>query len=160
HTCAFVASIPAAAALVLAARTGRATLAASIYGLSLVAQFGVGALFHRVTWSLRARRWMGRLDHATINGLIAGTDTPIALMPSTRLATVALVIIWIGALVGVLIHVLWIDDTPKWLSAAMYVVLGWAGIAAAPQFLSRAGWTPTVLLALGGALYSAGAAVY
>src|SRR4029077_14449870 len=76
HTCAFVASVPAAVALVLAARTGRATIAASVYGLSLVAQFGVGALFHRVTWSLRARRWMGRLDHPTINGLIPGTHTP------------------------------------------------------------------------------------
>jgi len=160
HTCAFVASVPAAAALLLAARTGRATLAASIYGLSLVAQFGVGALFHRVTWSLRARRWMGRLDHATINGLIAGTYTPIALMLSSRLATVSLVVIWVGAIVGVLIHVLWIDETPKWLSAALYVVLGWAGMAAAPEFVSRVGWTPTVLLALGGALYSAGAAVY
>jgi hemolysin III len=160
HTCAFVASVPAAAALLLAARSGRATLAASIYGLSLVAQFGVGALFHRVTWSLRARRWMGRLDHATINGLIAGTYTPIALMLSSRLATVSLVVIWVGAIVGVLIHVLWIDETPKWLSAALYVVLGWAGMAAAPEFVSRVGWTPTVLLALGGALYSAGAAVY
>jgi hemolysin III len=160
HTCAFVASVPAAAALLLAARTGRATLAASIYGLSLVAQFGVGALFHRVTWSLRARRWMGRLDHATINGLIAGTYTPIALMLSSPLATVSLVVIWVGAIVGVLIHVLWIDETPKWLSAALYVVLGWAGMAAAPEFVSRVGWTPTVLLALGGALYSAGAAVY
>jgi hemolysin III len=160
HTCAFVASVPAAAALVLASRTGRATIAASVYGISLIAQFGVGALFHRVTWSLRARRWMGRLDHATINGLIAGTYTPIALALSSPLAAVALVVIWVGAVVGVLIHVLWIDETPKWFSAAMYVLLGWTGVATAPEFVSRVGWTPTALLALGGALYSAGAAVY
>ena len=160
HTCAFAASVPAAAALVLAARTGRGTIAASVYGLSLVAQFGVGALFHRITWSLRARRWMGRLDHATINGLIAGTYTPIALVLASPLAIVSLGIIWVGALVGVLIHVLWIDETPKWLSAGMYVVLGWTGAAAAPEFVSRVGWTPAALLALGGALYSAGAAVY
>jgi hemolysin III len=29
-----------------------------------------------------------------------------------------------------------------------------------PQLVSHVGWTPTILLALGGGLYSAGAAVY
>src|SRR5207249_5290820 len=58
-----------------------------------------------------------------------------------------------------LLHVLWID-APKWLSAAVYVVLGWSGIAAVPDLVSQVGWAPTALLGLGGALYSAGAAVY
>ena len=53
----------------------------------------------------------------------------------------------------------WID-APKWLSAVVYVVLGWSGTAALPQLVSHVGWAPTALLALGGALYSAGAAVY
>src|SRR5438477_6517435 len=125
HLYAFFVSLPALPVLLLVSPTRRAAFAAVVYGLSVTALFGVSALFHRVTWSLRARRWMGRLDHATINGLIAGTYTPIALMLASPIAIVSLTIIWLGAIVGVLIHVLWIDETPKWLSAALYVFLGW-----------------------------------
>jgi hemolysin III len=160
HQYAFFASLPGLLILLLASQTGRAAFAATVYGLSLVALFGTSALFHRVTWSPRARRWMGRLDHATINLLIAGTFTPIGLLVlSGTLATVTLAFAWGGALGGILLHVLWID-APKWLSAAVYVVLGWTGVAALPQLVSHVGWGPTALLALGGALYSAGAAVY
>lgn len=160
HQVAFFASVPALAVLLLVSPTGRAAVAATVYGLSLVALFGVSALFHRVTWSVPARRWMGRLDHAMINVLIAGTFTPLGLLVlSGTLATVSLAVVWGGALVGILLHVFWID-APKWLSAVVYVVLGWSGVAVTPQLVSHVGWGPTVLLALGGALYSAGAAVY
>ena len=160
HQYAFYTSLPALPVLLLASPTGRAAFAATVYGLSLVALFGVSALFHRVTWSAGARRWMGRLDHAMINVLIAGTFTPLGLLVlSGTLATVSLALVWGGALAGILLHVLWID-APKWLSAVVYVVLGWSGTAALPELVSHVGWGPTALLALGGALYSAGAAVY
>jgi len=160
HQYAFFASLPALVLLLLASRTDRAALAGTVYGLSLVALFGVSALFHRVTWSPRARRWMARLDHAMINVLIAGTFTPIGLLVlSGTLATASMAIVWGGALAGILLHVFWID-APRWVSAASYVVVGWSGIAAVPQVLSHVGLGPTVVLGLGGALYSAGAVVY
>jgi hemolysin III len=160
HLYAFIAALAALPVLLLVSRTGRAALAATIYGLSLVALFGVSALFHRPTWSPRARRWLGRLDHAMINVLIAGTFTPFGLLVlSSRLATVLLAVVWGGALAALVLHVLWID-APKWLSALVYLVLGWSGTAALPELVSHVGWGPTALLALGGALYSAGAAVY
>src|SRR5262249_14099395 len=82
---------PALALLLVAAQGGRAVLAATVYGVSLVALFGVSALYHRVTWSLSARRWMGRLDHAMINVLIAGSFTPLGLLVlSGTLATAVL----------------------------------------------------------------------
>jgi hemolysin III len=160
HLYAFFASLPALAVLLVAARSGRAVFAATVYGASLVALFGVSALYHRVTWSLSARRWMGRLDHAMINVLIAGSFTPIGLLVlSGTLATALLGLIWGGAVASILLHVLWID-APKPLSALIYLLLGWSGTAAVPQVVTEIGWLPTVLLALGGALYSAGAAVY
>jgi len=160
HLYAFYASLPALPVLLLVSPTGRAACAGAVYGLSLVGLFGVSALFHRVHWSVGARRWMGRLDHAMINVLIAGTFTPLGLLvlSGTR-ATVYLALVWGGALAATLLHALWID-APKWLSAVVYLVLGWSGLTAFPQLVSRVGWTPTALLLLGGALYSAGAAVY
>ena len=160
HQYAFLASLPAFPVLLLASPTGRATFAAAVYGLSLIALFGVSALFHRVTWSAGTRRWMGRLDHAMINLFIAGTFTPIGLLVlSGTFATVSLALVWGGAVAGMLLHVLWID-APKGLSAAVYVVLGSSGAAALPQLVSHVGWGPTALLALGGSLYWTGAAVY
>ena len=160
HQYAFFASLPALPILLCSSRTGRATVAATVYGLSLVAMFGVSALYHRVTWSVGARRWMGRLDHAMINVLIAGTFTPLGvLVLSGTLATASLVLMWGGAIASTLLHVFWIE-APKGLSAVVYVVLGWGGAATLPRLVSHVGWGPTALLALGGALYSAGAAVY
>ena len=160
HQYAFFASLPALGLLLVASPSGRAAFAATVYGLSLVALFGVSALFHRVTWSPRARRWMGRLDHAMINVLIAGTFTPFGLLVlSGTLGAVFLAIVWGGALGSTLLHVFWLD-APKWLSALVYVVLGWSGIAALPELVSHVGWGASALFALGGALYSAGAAVY
>jgi hemolysin III len=160
HLYAFFASLAALPVLPLVSRTGRAALAGTVYGLSLVALFGVSALFHRVHWSENARRWMGRLDHAMINVLIAGTFTPLGLLvlSGTR-ATVFLAVVWGGALASTLLHALWID-TPKWLSAVVYLALGWSGLTASPELVARVGWTPTALLLLGGVLYSAGALVY
>jgi hemolysin III len=160
HQYAFFVAVAGTIALVGSARSPRALLAVSVYGGSLAWLFGVSAVFHRVTWSVRARRWMGRLDHSAVALLIAGTFTPIGMLVLSRpLGTVLLTVVWMGAATAILLHVLWID-APKSLSAALYVAIGWSGLMAFPELVTRKGWTPALLLAAGGALYSLGAAVY
>jgi hemolysin III len=160
HHYAFLVSLVSGAALILAAPSHQAVVVAAVYGASLSALLGVSALFHRVTWSQRARRWMARLDHSMISVLIAGTYTPFGVLAlSGTFAVLLLVIIWTGALANILLHVLWID-APKWLSAACYVVLGWVGVAAVPDLTAHAGWGPAALLMAGGIIYSLGAVVY
>jgi hemolysin III len=78
---------------------------------------------------------------------------------SGTFAVVLLATVWSGALAGIGLHVFWID-APKWLSAALYVLIGWTGVLAMPQLLANVGWAPTSLLLVGGLLYSAGAVVY
>jgi hemolysin III len=160
HQIAFFVSLVAGAVLLALAPTPPAMLGAAIYAASLSALLGTSALYHRVTWSVPTRRWIGRLDHSMINVLIAGTFTPFALVVlSGRLAEILLPIMWMGAVVGIALHLFWFD-APKWLSAAVYVALGWVGIVAAPQVVEHAGWTVALLVLLGGLLYSAGAVVY
>ena len=160
HHYAFLASLVSGTALVLGAPNRQAVVVAAVYGGSLSALLGVSALFHRVTWSQEARRWMARLDHSMIGVLIAGTYTPFgAVALSGTIAAVLLAVMWCGALGNILLHVLWLD-APKWLSAAAYVVLGWVGAVAMPDLVVHAGWTPTLLLLAGGLVYSAGAIVY
>jgi hemolysin III len=161
HQWAFFVSLVTGAVLVLVAPAGRATLAVGIYALTVAGLFGVSAVYHRVNWvSATTRRWMRRLDHAMIFLLIAGTYTPFALLAlHGALATAILVAVWGGAIAGIVLNLVWLD-APKWLTAVVYVALGWVAVIAFPAMFDNLGLTPTMLVALGGVLYTIGAVVY
>src|SRR5262249_58285850 len=80
HQAAFIASIVVAPLLLVSADGFRARVAAAVFACSVTACFGASALYHRVTWTPSARRWMRRVDHAGVYLLIAGTYTPVALL--------------------------------------------------------------------------------
>ena len=160
HEWAFFASLGLAPALILAADGTKATVAFAIYAAAVCGLFGASALYHRVTWSPGARRWMRRLDHSMIFVMIAGTYTPFALLVlSGTLATVVLWVVWGGAIGGVVFKLVWID-APKLFIAAVYVALGSVGVVVIPQLLSKAGVAATTLIVVGGLLYIAGAVIY
>lgn len=159
HYYAFFGSIVSGTLLVAVAPSDRIGVVI-VYVISLSALLGVSALFHRITWSPAARRRMARLDHSMISVLIAGTYTPFGIVAiSGTLTVVLLAVVWGGALLNILVHLLWID-APKPLSALLYVALGWVGVAAMPDLLIHSGWAPIALLIVGGVLYSVGALVY
>jgi hemolysin III len=161
HEWAFFVSLFLGAALIIAADTPRATLAVAIYAVSLSALFGTSALYHRVNWRRpRARLWMRRLDHTMIFFLIAGTYTPFALLVlHGALATAILIAVWVGALAGTIVEMIWIE-APKWVTAIIYLQLGWVAIVAFPELWSELGVAGTLLVAAGGLLYTVGAVVY
>ena len=161
HQWAFFVSLLTGTALVLAAPGEQATVACAVYAASVAGLFGASALYHRVNWSsARARAWMRRLDHSMIFLLIAGTYTPFALLAlEGTLAMAILIAVWAGALAGIVFKLAWIG-APKWLVAGVYVALGWVAVAAFPQLIERLGITATVLVALGGVLYTVGAVIY
>jgi|ERR1039458_7687926 hemolysin III len=160
HEYAFFVSLGCGVALILAASDGRARLAASVYAAAVSALLGTSALYHRVTWRPRARRWMRRLDHSMIFVMIAGTYTPVALLAlKGSLASTILIVLWAGALGGVVFKLLWID-APKWLLAAVYVALGLVSAAILGELPAAIGWLGVAGLAAGGLLYVVGAIVY
>jgi hemolysin III len=160
HQYAFFTSLGLGALLVVAASGIRERISAAIFAGAVGTMFGVSALYHRVTWTPTARRWMRRLDHAAIYLLIAGTYTPFGLLALSGVwRWTVLPIVWGGALAAILLKLAWVDG-PKWLSAAIGIALGWAGIAALPQLWEHAGPSGVALLLLGGMLYTLGAVVY
>lgn len=161
HEWAFFMSLGFGVALIVLAETPKATLAVAIYAISLSALFGTSALYHRVNWSRPSvRQWMRRLDHSMIFFLIAGTYTPFALLVlNGTLAMAILVVVWIGAIAGAVVEMIWIDH-PKWASALIYLSLGWVAVATFPDLWSEMGAAGTLLVAVGGLLYTAGAVVY
>jgi len=161
HEWAFFISLGLGAALIIAADSPKARLAVAIYAVSLSALLGTSALYHRVDWKRpNARRWMRRLDHSMIFFLIAGTYTPFALLVlDGPLADAILVVVWAGAIAGAIVEMIWIDH-PKWVAALIYMSLGWVAVIAFPGLWSEMGMAGTLLVALGGLLYTAGAIVY
>jgi hemolysin III len=165
HQYAFFVSLACGVGLILAASGGRARAAAAIYAGAVSALLGTSALYHRVTWRPRARRWMRRLDHSMIFVLIAGTYTPVALLAlSGSLGRTVLIVVWAGAGAGVLFKLVWIDagrsPVGKWLFAGVYLALGWVSLAVFGQLPGAIGWLGVAGLAVGGLLYTAGAVIY
>jgi hemolysin III len=122
--------------------------------------FGVSTLFHRGSWTPQVAQRLGRLDHAMIYALIAGTYAPIGLLVVDRgwrlplLATV-----WGGACLAAAIKLAW-ANVPTWIPAAIGMALGWTPVIVFPQIVGRIGLSGSGLLLAGGIAYSIGAIVY
>ncbi|MBA3365641.1 MAG: hemolysin III family protein [Actinobacteria bacterium] len=160
HQAAFLISLAVAPVLILGADGTRRQLAAAVFSGSVVACFGASALYHRVTWSPRARLWMRRVDHAGVYLLIAGTYTPVSLLAlSGHWRPVVLTIAWVGAATAIVLKFAWMD-APKWLAAAIAIALGWVAVVALPQLIAGLNPAGVILLVVGGLAYTAGAVVY
>ena len=160
HQWACAASLVFGVLVVCFAEGGRERVAAIVYAASVSGLFGASALYHRVTWRPSVRRWMRRLDHAMIFVLIAGTYTPFALLAfDDGVGRTLLIAVWTGAAGGVALKLLWIDS-PKWLGVVVYVGLGWVAVWTFPALVDALGVVPTVLVGLGGLLYTTGAVIY
>ena len=139
---------------------GRRLVAAAVFAAAAVTMLGSSTLYHRVTWSPRARLRMRQLDHAGIYLLIAGTYTPVGLLAlHGNLQHVVLAVVWVGAGAAILAKLFWFAS-PKWFSAVLGLALGWVGIVAMPQLVRTAGPAAVALLAAGGLAYTVGAVVY
>jgi hemolysin III len=146
--------------MIIGAEHGRPRFAAAVFAGSVAACFGASALYHRVTWTARARLWMRRIDHAGVYLLIAGTYTPVSLLVLRGTwRPVVLTIVWTGAVAAIVLKFVWVA-APKWLAAAIGIALGWMAVVVLPQLVTRLNPAAVILLSVGGLAYTAGAVVY
>jgi len=146
--------------LLVLAESVRVRAGAAVFMFSAVLLFGVSAVYHTGRWGERAKAIWKRFDHANIFILIAGSYTPFALLLLTPThAAIMLSLVWGGALLGVLFRILWVG-APRWLYVPLYLLLGWAAVIYAGEFVRRSPTDVLVLMIVGGGLYSIGALVY
>lgn len=159
HAATFPVAIVAGVVLIMLAEGSAAKWASAVFMASSLLLFGNSALYHRFDWGPVTRAVLKRIDHANILLLIAGTYTPIAVLalPPGK-GTLLLVLVWSGALLGILFRVFWIH-APRWLYVALYLLLGWAAVMYLADLL-QASVAMMVLVIVGGLLYTAGAIVY
>jgi hemolysin III len=160
HEWAFYLTIPLGVVIGLLADSSLAKVAAAVFAGSVVVMFGASALYHRVTWSPRARYWMRRLDHVGIYAMIAGSYTPFGLLVlSGDWRITVLAIVWGGAAAAIVIRLLW-AAAPRWLPALIGGALGWVGVVVFPQLVTRTGVLAALLVLAGGICYTLGGVVY
>ncbi|WP_454130443.1 PAQR family membrane homeostasis protein TrhA [Microbacterium aurum] len=159
HAGTFPVAIVAGIVLIVVAEGAAAKWAAAVFMATSLLLFGNSALYHRFDWGPTTKAVLKRIDHANILLLIAGTYTPIAVLalPPGK-GTLLLVLVWSGALAGILFRVFWIH-APRWLYVALYLLLGWAAVMYIVD-LMNANLAMMILVIVGGLLYTGGAIVY
>lgn len=132
----------------------------SIYGLSMVLLYSASTLYHCVNTSVRGRIALRKLDHSSIYFLIAGTYTPICLIPLRGAWGWTLFgVIWGLALLGLVMALLWIN-APRWLTAGIYIFMGWLAIIAIYPLSQAMPGRGLFWLLLGGVVYTIGGVLY
>ena len=98
--------------------------------------------------------------HGPAERRVSALQAPVALLAlKGGLANTILIVVWAGALGGVVFKLVWID-APKWVLAAVYVALGFVSAAVFGELPAAIGWLGVAGLAAGGLLYTVGAVVY
>ncbi|MGB4777071.1 PAQR family membrane homeostasis protein TrhA [Microbacterium sp.] len=159
HAGTFPVAVAAGIVLIVLAEGAAAKWASAVFMATSVLLFGNSALYHRFDWAPTTKAVLKRIDHANILLLIAGTYTPIAVLalPPGK-GALLLVLVWTGALLGILFRVFWIH-APRWLYVALYLLLGWAAVMYLVD-LMEANFAMMILVIVGGLLYTGGAIVY
>ena len=132
----------------------------AIYCASMLALYTASTLYHSINTSVKGRMALRRLDHASICLLIAGSYTPVCLLCLkgwlgwTRFGR-----IWAMAVAGIALAIVWIM-APRWLTAGVYLAMGWLAILAVYPLSQALVPRGMALLLAGGLLYTAGGILY
>lgn len=134
-------------------------VAVSIFGATLVLMYTASTLYHAIPLP-KAKKVLRVLDHSLIYFLIAGSYTPFTLITLRGPWGWGLfAFVWTLALAGVVFKIYFTGKYEK-VSLAIYLLMGWAALAALKPLLSSLDSGGLALLAAGGLTYTGGVAFY
>ncbi len=134
-------------------------VSSAIYGASLIILYTMSTLYHAIT-NRKAKAFFRIMDHNTIFFLIAGTYTPITLVPLRgALGWVLFGIIWAAAILGIVLNSINLEKFRK-PSVVCYILMGWAVVFAVKPMLERVNKLSLLFLLIGGLFYTVGIIFY
>jgi hemolysin III len=132
----------------------------AIYGVTTVLLYLASSLYHSLHVSPKGIRRLLVFDQVAIYLLIAGTYTPVCLVPLrgpwgwSLLATV-----WGIALIGIILRLAW-RGAPLWLPFVMYVLMGWLSVLVAKPLSVTLPFAALAWIFAGGVVYTIGAIIF
>jgi len=137
-----------------------AVIAVIIFGISMILLYSASATYHMVVAKDRIIAFLRRVDHSMIFVLIAGTYTPFCLISLNGVTGWVLFGIISGlAVAGVIFKLVWFHS-PRLLSTALYVLMGWIVVFFSGSLAPVIGTNGMLFLIIGGLLYTIGAVIY
>ncbi len=134
-----------------------------IFGFSMIFLYSSSAIYHLFGHSPEEVDVFRKIDHAMIYILIAGTYTPLCLIPlKGTLGYISIIIIWTLAILGVstvFFKKFW-TNVPRWAATALYVIMGWLGLFLFYPLSQKVSINFVLLILLGGIFYTVGAIIY
>ena len=128
----------------------------SVFGASLILAYSVSFLYHVFSFEHPKKNLLRRFDHALIYVLIAGTYTPVTLVPLRGGWGWSIFgAVWGAALLGIIWKLAGFNMS-KWLSSVAYLLMGWLVVIAIVPLLHAISLPAFWWLLGGGACYSAG----
>lgn len=138
---------------------GLLLLSALVYSISMLLEYLMSTLYHAIPAD-GAKRVFKVLDHGCIYLFIAGSYTPFCLVTLAGAGGMKLgLFVWVVAAAGMAVEAFWVYR-PRWISAIIYLLLGWAVVWFIPllaQLLPPVGFA---LLLVGGICYTVGCVFY
>lgn len=132
----------------------------AVFGVSLLLLYGASTTYHTLDLSPEKNNTLRRIDHMMIFVLIAGTYTPICLVPlHGKWGWILLGLIWGIALAGILLKIFWMN-APRWLSTLIYIGMGWMAVIVFVPLERAITWKGVGVLLAGGIAYTVGAVIY
>lgn len=131
-----------------------------IFGISLVLLYLASSIYHAVEKPKKLSNVLHRIDHMMIFVLIAGTYTPICLIPlKGTLGFTLLTIIWCVAIAGILFKAFWMN-APRWINTGIYIGMGWIAIIVIFPLIKALSTNAIFWLFAGGVAYTIGGIIY
>lgn len=154
-----IAAIPICVVTAVGSGNGLALAAALVYSIFMLLEYVMSTLYHAITADA-AKRVFKVLDHSFIYLFIAASYSPYCLVTLVNSHGIELfAFVWIVAIAGVAAESFWVFR-PRWVSAVLYLCLGWAVIAFVPQLYALLPAPGFWLLLAGGLCYSIGCVFY
>lgn len=131
-----------------------------IYGVSLITLYLASTLHHTLPGSPERVEQLLVFDQVAIYLLIAGTYTPLCLVPLRGpWGWTLLAVVWAIALLGILVRMGW-RSAPPWVSMVLYLIMGWLCVAAWEPLARTLPGAALGWLAAGGIIYTLGTVVF
>jgi len=128
----------------------------SIYGATLVILYVSSTLYHSFS-NEKVKRYFRMMDLSAIFLLIAGTYTPITLLPlrNTNWGWVLFGLIWGMAVFGIILNTIFYGKYEK-LSIVFYIMMGWIVVIAIKPLIANLSIGLLIWILIGGLSYTIG----